>query len=140
VGLSDHTLGNATSIAAVALGACIIEKHVTMDRDAGGPDDSFSLMPDELSALCRDACTAWSALGAVDYGRKSSERSNSKFRRSLYFVRAMKQGERITREDIRSVRPGYGLAPKYYDRIIGRSLLRDVTRHSPVSADDVELE
>ena len=96
-GLSDHTLDNTTAIASVALGASIIEKHFTLDRDGGGPDDSFSLEPVEMAALCRDTGTAWSALGRVDYGRKSSEQGNVQFRRSLYFVKDMKAGDHYTR-------------------------------------------
>lgn len=119
-GLSDHTLDNTTAIASVALGASIIEKHFTLDRNGGGPDDSFSLEPDELAALCRGARTAWDALGKVDYGRKSSEQGNVKFRRSLYFVRDLKAGETITADAIRSVRPGFGLAPRFFDTLIGR--------------------
>ncbi|MBK1636519.1 pseudaminic acid synthase [Rhodovulum adriaticum] len=132
VGLSDHTLDNTTAIASVALGAALIEKHVTLDRNVGGPDDSFSLEPGELAALCRDARTAWDALGKVDYGRKSSEQGNVKFRRSLYFVQDMKAGDEITEACIRSVRPGYGLAPKWTDDIIGRRVARDVKAHMPV--------
>ena len=112
-GLSDHTLDNSTAIASVALGASIVEKHFTLDRNGGGPDDSFSLEPAEMAALCTGTKTAWLALGRVDYGRKSSEQGNVQFRRSLYFVKDMKAGEVITPECIRSVRPGYGLPPKY---------------------------
>lgn len=119
-GLSDHTLDNTTAIASVALGGSIIEKHFTLDRNGGGPDDSFSLEPDELAALCRGARTAWDALGKVDYGRKSSEQGNVKFRRSLYFVRDLMAGETITADAIRSVRPGFGLAPRYFETLIGR--------------------
>src|SRR6056297_1419147 len=108
VGLSDHTLDNATAIASVALGASLIEKHVTLDRDGGGPDDSFSLEPADLGDLCRDARTAWEALGNPAYERKSSEKENVKFRRSLYFVKDLEAGETVTRESVRSVRPGYG--------------------------------
>lgn len=134
-GLSDHTLGNATAIASVALGASIIEKHFTLDRHAGGPDDSFSLEPAELAALCADTRTAWAALGRVDYGRKSSEQGNIQFRRSLYFVQDLKAGDRITADTVRSVRPGFGLPPAMLDRILGQELLCDVARHSPVRAD-----
>lgn len=125
-GLSDHTLDNTTAITSVVLGASIIEKHFTLDRNGGGPDDSFSLEPADLAALCRDSKTAWQALGKIDYGRKSSEQSNIKFRRSLYFVKDMKAGDVITEDCIRSVRPGFGLAPKYYSEIIGKKLAADV--------------
>ena len=137
VGLSDHTLDNTTAITSVALGACIIEKHFTLDRNGGGPDDSFSLEPAELAALCRDAKTAWKALGKVDYGRKSSEQSNVKFRRSLYFVKDMKAGDIITPDCIRSVRPGYGLAPKFYEAVIGRALMCNVSYGSPVKEEQL---
>jgi N-acetylneuraminate synthase len=131
-GLSDHTLDNTTAIASVVMGASIIEKHFTLDRSGGGPDDSFSLEPAELAALCRDTKTAWAALGQVDYGRKSSEQGNVKFRRSLYFVKDLKAGDVITADAVRSVRPGFGLAPKYKDLIIGHRVARDVYRNSPV--------
>ena len=126
VGLSDHTLDNTTSIASVALGSCIIEKHVTLDRRGGGPDDSFSLEFEELKALCKGVKIAWDALGNVDYGRKSSEQNNVKFRRSIYFVKDMKAGEEITKEAIRCIRPGYGLPPKFELQLIGRTLKKDV--------------
>jgi pseudaminic acid synthase len=132
-GLSDHTLGNTTAIASVALGASIIEKHFTLDRTGGGPDDSFSLEPAELAALCQGAKTAWSALGRVDYGRKSSEQGNVKFRRSLYFVKDMQAGDVITADCVRSVRPGFGLAPSYLDKLLGRRTTRAVTRGTATS-------
>lgn len=127
-GLSDHTLDNTTAIASVALGASIIEKHFTLDRSGGGPDDSFSLEPSELAALCQGAKTAWQALGQVDYGRKSSEQGNVKFRRSLYFIKDMKKGEIITKDSIKIVRPGFGLKPKFFDLLIGKRLTRDVSK------------
>jgi N-acetylneuraminate synthase len=136
-GLSDHTLDNTTAITSVALGASIIEKHFTLDRSGGGPDDSFSLEPAELVALCRDSKTAWAALGKVDYGRKSSEQGNVQFRRSLYFVESLKAGEVITENSIRSVRPGFGLAPKNLSRLIGKTVIRDVSRYTPVTAIDI---
>ncbi len=135
-GLSDHTLDNTTAICSVALGAALIEKHFTLDRQGGGPDDSFSLEPNELTALCRDSKTAWEALGKVDYGRKSSEQDNLKFRRSLYFVKDLAAGERITAEHVRSVRPGYGLAPKYLHDVIGKRATRDIEAHTKVMRDD----
>lgn len=134
-GLSDHTLGQATAVAAVALGAAIVEKHFTLDRSAGGPDDSFSLEPAEMAALCRDSRTAWEALGRVDHGRPSSEQGNVQFRRSLYFVRPLKAGEVIGPEAVRSVRPGHGLAPKHLGAVLGRTLCRDVDYATPVSWD-----
>lgn len=135
-GLSDHTLDNTTAIASVAMGASIIEKHFTLDRKGGGPDDSFSLEPAELAALCRDAKTAWAAMGQVNYGRKSSEQGNVKFRRSLYFVKDLKAGDVITADAIRSVRPGFGLAPKYLDKVLGRVLVRDIEKNQPVNHKD----
>jgi pseudaminic acid synthase len=134
-GLSDHTLDNTTAIASVVLGASIIEKHFTLNRDGGGPDDSFSLEPEELAALCRDSKTAWSALGKVDYGCKSSELDNVKFRRSLYFVKDVKRGDLITEDAVRSVRPGFGLAPKHLNRIIGRRVTSAVSANMAVSYD-----
>lgn len=132
VGLSDHTIDNATAIASVALGSQIIEKHVTLDRMGGGADDSFSLEPHELAALCRAARTAWSSLGTVDYGYKRGERENVKFRRSLYFVQSMKRGDTIEASAVRSVRPGYGMAPKFFDEVVGSTLARDVVYGEPV--------
>ncbi|OYU31451.1 MAG: pseudaminic acid synthase [Comamonadaceae bacterium PBBC2] len=132
-GLSDHTLDNTTAIASVALGASIIEKHFTLDRSGGGPDDSFSLEPAELAALCRGAKTAWSAIGSVDYGCKSSEQANIKFRRSLYFVTDMKAGDVITPNCVRSVRPGFGLAPKHLESLLGRRLSADAKANTPVA-------
>jgi N-acetylneuraminate synthase len=131
-GLSDHTIDNTTAITSVALGASIIEKHVTLDRNGGGPDDSFSLESEELKQLCLGAKTAWQALGKVDYGRKSSEQANVKFRRSLYFVKDIKEGEVITAEHVKSIRPGYGLAPKYIEAILGQKTTSTVKRGTPV--------
>ena len=133
-GLSDHTLDNTTAIASVVMGAAIIEKHFTLDRQGGGPDDSFSLEPAELAALCRDSKTAWAALGKVDYGRKSSEQGNAKFRRSLYFVKDLKAGDVITADAVRSVRPGFGLAPKLLTSLIGMQLSSDATANTPVTS------
>ena len=127
-GLSDHALDNTTAIAAVALGATIIEKHMTMDRNGGGPDDSYSLEPPEFAAR-----------GAVDYGRKSSERGNVVFRRSLYWVAPLKAGEVVTAAHVRSVRPGFGAAPRHLDAILGRTALRDIALETPVRLEDVGL-
>lgn len=138
-GLSDHTLDNTTAIASVALGASIIEKHFTLDRSGGGPDDSFSLEPPELAALCKGARIAWEARGRVDYGCKSSEQANVKFRRSLYFVKNMKAGDVITADCVRSVRPGFGMAPKFLSEIIGVKVKSDVSKGSPVTETYLEI-
>jgi pseudaminic acid synthase len=130
-GLSDHTIDNTTAITSVALGASIIEKHVTLDRNGGGPDDSFSLESGELKQLCAGAKTAWESLGKIDYGLKSSEKSNIKFRRSLYFVKDIKKGEVITAEHLKSIRPGYGLAPKYMKSMIGMIAKKSVKKGTP---------
>jgi N-acetylneuraminate synthase len=132
-GLSDHTIDNTTAISSIALGASIIEKHVTLDRNGGGVDDSFSLEAKELEELCMGAKVAWQSLGKVDYGRKSSEQSNIKFRRSLYFVKDIKKGEVITKEHIRSIRPGFGLAPKFYEKVLGKTARLDIVRGTPVT-------
>lgn len=137
-GLSDHTIDNTTAIAAVVLGASVIEKHVTLDRNGGGPDDSFSLEPLELHALCRDAKTAWQALGRVNYERKESEKGNAKFRRSLYVVKDIKKGELFTTENIKSIRPGFGVAPKFYDHFIGKVATCDIKRGEPLKFDFIE--
>ena len=137
-GLSDHTLDNTTAITSVALGASIIEKHFTLDRNGGGPDDSFSLEPADLIALCRDTKTAWQALGQIDYERKSSEEANIKFRRSLYFVQDLQVGDTITEESVRSVRPGFGLAPKYLSEIIGKKVTRNVNANTAITSDIIQ--
>lgn len=136
-GLSDHTLDNTTALTSVAMGARIIEKHFTLDRSGGGPDDSFSLEPSELAALCQGVKTAWQALGRVDYGRKSSEQGNVKFRRSLYFVKSLKVGDEITPDAIRSVRPGFGLPTKYADALLGKRMSRDVNYGTAVAWQDL---
>lgn len=137
-GLSDHTIDNTTAIASVALGASLIEKHVTLDRSAGGPDDSFSLEPEELKALCVSVRTAWEAVGTVNYRRKDSEKANLQFRRSIYFVRDVAAGEEITPAHIRIIRPGLGLAPKHFKDIVGRRTKTSVAAGTPASWNIVE--
>jgi pseudaminic acid synthase len=132
-GLSDHTIDNATAIAAVALGACLIEKHVTLDRNGGGADDSFSLEPAELTQLCRDSKTAWSSLGKVNYERTEAEQGNVKFRRSLYVVKDIKAGEMFSHENVRSIRPGFGLAPKNLFNIISKIATTDISKGTPLA-------
>jgi len=119
-GLSDHTIDNATAIASIALGACLIEKHVTLDRNAGGADDSFSLEPSQLRALCKDTKTAWIAMGQINYERTEAEKGNVKFRRSLYVVQDIEAGEKFTSKNIRSIRPGFGILPKFYENILNK--------------------
>jgi pseudaminic acid synthase len=133
IGLSDHTIDNTTAITSVALGASIIEKHVTLDRNGSGPDDSFSLEEEGLKELCIGARIAWESLGSVDYGLKSGEQANVKFRRSLYFVKDIKEGEVITAEHVKSIRPGYGLAPKFYEQVLGKTAKFDIVRGTPVT-------
>ncbi|WP_352283703.1 pseudaminic acid synthase [Pseudoalteromonas sp. Q18-MNA-CIBAN-0097] len=132
-GLSDHTIDNTTAITSVALGACLIEKHVTLDRNGGGPDDSFSLEEPELKQLCEDSKTAWEALGKVNYERKESEKGNLVFRRSLYAVKDIKAGELFTNENVRSIRPGYGLPPKYLNCLLGKKASKDLRRGEPLN-------
>lgn len=134
-GLSDHTLDNTTAIASVAFGAALIEKHVTLNRNGGGPDDSFSLEPQDLRSLVCSARTAWAAQGNVSYERKNSEKGNIQFRRSLYAVRPIRKGELFTLENVKSIRPGLGLAPKYLDAILGKPSNLDLAAGSPIPAE-----
>ena len=127
-GLSDHTIDNATAVASVALGACLIEKHVTLDRNGGGADDSFSLEPSELTQLCKETKTAWASLGKVNYERTEAEIGNVKFRRSLYVVENIKSGEALTEKNIRSIRPGFGIEPKHYYDLLGRKAKQDIAK------------
>lgn len=131
-GLSDHTLGTTASVAAVALGACVIEKHFTLSRKDKGPDSEFSIEPEELNCLCQDTLDAWSALGYSGFERQKAEEASKRYRRSLYFVRDMQSGQKITDKDIRRIRPGYGLPPKYFDELIGRTVRQDVKRGTAV--------
>lgn len=137
VGLSDHTPGTAAAVAAVALGACVIEKHVTLARTDGGPDFAFSLEPHELAALVRDCSDAWTALGEGGYRRGEDETGNRQFRRSLYVVRDVVEGEILTSDCIRSIRPGFGLPPRHLPDVLGRRAARALTRGEPVTWDMV---
>jgi pseudaminic acid synthase len=137
-GLSDHTLDNTIATASVVMGASIIEKHFTLDRNGGGPDDSFSLEPQELTALCRDSKRVWQAMGKVDYGIKPSEQANVKFRRSIYFVKNLQKGDEVTLDCVRSVRPGFGLQPKYLEQILGLRVNCNVQANTPLSRDILE--
>jgi len=136
-GLSDHTLGTTVSVAAVALGACVIEKHLTLSRADKGPDSEFSLEPADLERLCRDAKDAWLALGKPGFQRQQAEVGSKVFRRSLYFVKDLPAGHIIRPEDIRRIRPGMGLPPKYFDQVVGQRLSQAVKRGMPVHGDDL---
>ena len=135
IGLSDHTIGNTTAIAAVALGACAIEKHFTINRDEKGHDSQFSLEPNELKELVRDTKNAWESLGNEGFNRPTAEQDSKIFKRSIYFVSDIKSGEKIKKSDIRRIRPGFGLAPKYFENLIGKTLAKDVTRGDAVNLD-----
>ncbi|HEY8357825.1 MAG TPA: pseudaminic acid synthase [Ramlibacter sp.] len=132
-GLSDHTLGTTASVAAVAQGACVIEKHFILDRNDKGPDSEFSLEPAELTRLCQDTYDAWSAMGSAGFQRQQAEQENRIFRRSIYFVRDLAAGETIQPTDIRRIRPGLGLEPKHFDALIGKQVRTAVTRGTPAS-------
>jgi pseudaminic acid synthase len=135
VGLSDHTLSNITSITACALGATMIEKHFILDKSQKGPDSDFSISPEELSLLCQDTKEAWSSLGEAGYGLRPAETSNLKFRRSIYFVEDIKKGETIEKRHIRRIRPGFGLAPKYEDLLLGKAVTEDIVAGTATSFD-----
>ena len=135
VGLSDHTIDNAVSVASVAIGGCIIEKHVTLNRHGGGPDDSFSQEPKDLMRLCKDVKIAWSSLGRASYSRPEVEMGNVKFRRSLYAVKDIKGGDVLTDDNVKSIRPGFGLAPKFYDQIMGRRSKENIPRGTALKFD-----
>lgn len=131
VGLSDHTMGNSVSVASVALGATIIEKHFTTSRADGGVDSSFSIEPGEMQALVEDTKRAWQAMGHVMYGPTDEEKKSIKFRRSLYIVKDIKAGDVLTRENLRIIRPGYGLSPKYYDILLGKKVHKEIKAGTP---------
>jgi pseudaminic acid synthase len=140
VGLSDHTLGVAVAVAAVALGAVIVEKHLTLDRGAGGPDGAFSLEPAEFAELVRSIRTTEQALGCVRYADDGPETANRVFRRSLFVVRDVRAGEAFTPENVRSIRPAHGLAPRHLLEVLGRRAARDLSRGEPLSWDMVAAD
>jgi pseudaminic acid synthase len=135
IGLSDHTITNTASLVASALGATLIEKHFIIDRNDKGPDSQFSIEPSELKELCTQTKDAWLSLGMAGYARKPAEEANIKFRRSVYFVKDLKAGEIITQEHIRRIRPGFGLAPKFEKKIIGKTVKVNVARGTATSWD-----
>ncbi|MCZ8514891.1 pseudaminic acid synthase [Paenibacillus filicis] len=135
VGLSDHTLGVGVAVASVALGATVIEKHFTLSRADGGVDSAFSLEPEEMSRLVQETERAWQGLGAIAYGAGESEKKSLQFRRSLYVVKDMKAGETFTADNLRVIRPGFGLPPKYLDLLMGKQVKKDVPRGTAVTLD-----
>jgi pseudaminic acid synthase len=137
-GLSDHTMGTTVSVTAVALGACVIEKHFTLSRADKGPDSAFSLEPAELERLCQDTEDAWRALGKAGYQRQVAEEGSKVFRRSVYFMRDLAAGSVVSADDIRRIRPGLGLAPKHFDSLVGRKLKIAVKRGTPTSWDQFD--
>lgn len=132
-GLSDHTLNSAAAIASIALGGSVIEKHFTLARADGGPDAAFSLEPSEFASLVRDCKDAWRSLGRVTYDLQGAEKGSVVFRRSLYVVEDIAEGEPITKENVRSIRPGYGLPPKYLPEVLQRRAARPLKRGEPLS-------
>jgi pseudaminic acid synthase len=138
VGLSDHTMGTTAAVSSVALGACVIEKHFTLSRADKGPDSEFSIEPEELLTLCKDAKNAWLATGNSGFERQKSEEGNKVFRRSVYFVSDCPAGHVVTSADIRRIRPGMGLAPKFFDSLIGKTLKVPVTRGTATKWDQFE--
>ena len=135
VGLSDHTLGIGAAVASIALGATVIEKHFTLARADGGVDSAFSMEPEEMALLVRECRASWEALGEISYDVQPQEEKSLAFRRSLYIVEDMKAGDVITAENMRAIRPGYGLSPRYYDVLLGRRVGCNVRRGTPLSWD-----
>ena len=140
VGLSDHTLGIGVAVAATALGACMIEKHVTLRRADGGADAVFSLEPGELARLVEETATAHAALGHVEYAPEVSEASMRKLRRSLYVVADMRAGQVFTPTNLRSIRPGFGLPPRHLHEILGHRARTDISRGTPLTWTLVDQE
>jgi len=136
IGLSDHTLGIGAAVASVALGASVIEKHFTLSRAEGGVDSAFSMKPAEMKQLVEECHNAYKALGKVNYELSESEQKSRKFRRSLYVVKNIKKGEKITPENIRSIRPGYGLHPRFYEKALGKTALTDLKFGEPLKMED----
>jgi pseudaminic acid synthase len=135
VGLSDHTMGVGVSVAAIALGATVIEKHFTLSRADGGVDSAFSMEPEEMAQLVLEIERAWQALGAVSYGPTEAELHSIVFRRSLYIVKDMKAGDVVSLENLRAIRPGFGLAPKWLNLLLGKTIVRAVPRGTPMTWD-----
>ena len=135
IGISDHTMGIGVSVAAVALGATVIEKHFTLQRSDGGVDSAFSMEPQEMAQLVIETERAWQSMGKVQHGPTEKEKASLVFRRSLYVVADVKAGEKLTSVNVRAIRPGNGIAPKFYDEVIGKTAKRDIARGTPLSHD-----
>ncbi|SDP59058.1 pseudaminic acid synthase [Selenomonas ruminantium] len=135
VGLSDHTLGIGAAVASIALGATVIEKHFTLSRAEGGVDSAFSLEPEEMKLLVRECNAAYQALGEIRYNTQAQEKKSLQFRRSLYIVEDMKAGDIITEQNMRRIRPGWGLHPKYYDALLGKKIATDVEKGTKLTWD-----
>ncbi|TYO98361.1 N-acetylneuraminate synthase [Geothermobacter ehrlichii] len=133
VGISDHTLGVGVSVASVALGAKVIEKHFTLNRDGGGVDAVFSLEPEEMKSLVQEVERAWQSLGKVSYGPLEAEKKSLVFRRSLYAVQDIAEGEEFTLENVRCIRPGHGLPPKYFETVLGKKAVGEIKRGTPIN-------
>ena len=138
VGLSDHTLGNTSAIMSIAYGVKVIEKHFTFDRSEGGPDADFSMEPDELKDLCKNVSIAFKAIGTKSFEKREAEKPNVKFRRSIYVIKDIKKGERFSKENIRRIRPGFGLPPKYYEILIGSTAAEDLSYGAPLLREHVK--
>lgn len=135
VGLSDHTMGVGVSVASVALGATVIEKHFTLDRAEGGVDAAFSMEPSEMAQLVVETERAWQALGRISYGASEAEKKSIQFRRSLYVVKDLKAGATLTTENVRAIRPGYGLPTKHLEQLLGKTIRKDVSRGTALTWD-----
>jgi len=132
VGLSDHTLEISVPVASIALGACIIEKHFTLDRSLGGPDAAFSLEPEEFKAMVKEVRKVEKALGDISYELTKEMKKSREFSRSLFVVKDVKAGETFTKDNVRSIRPGYGLAPKYLEVVLGKKAIKDIEKGTPL--------
>ncbi|MGG0662693.1 pseudaminic acid synthase [Viridibacillus arvi] len=137
IGLSDHTMGTGVAVASVAFGATVIEKHFTLSREDGGVDSAFSMEPEEMKALVIETERAWQAIGSVTYGPTEKEKTSLKFRRSIYVSIDIKAGEKFTTKNIKIVRPGYGLEPKYFDRILGKVATKEFKKGMPITIEDM---
>jgi N-acetylneuraminate synthase len=135
VGLSDHTMGVGVAVTSVALGATVIEKHFTLSRADGGVDSTFSLEPDEMKSLVMETERAWQSLGGISYGATDAEKASLQFRRSLYISEDLQAGDILTDKNVRAIRPGYGLPPKYIDQLLGKPVRKNVLKGTPISWD-----